>query len=98
VGFQPELAPAARRRIGTRASETLAAAREWQRSNPWPADLAAFEREIRPGLAAVAEPVLAAATGLSLGYCRRVKAGLASPHHMWWEALRALSDKRLVSD
>jgi hypothetical protein len=67
-------------------------------AGPWPTDLSVFEREIRPRLVAVPAPVLAAATGLSLGYCRRVKAGLASPHHMWWEALRALSDKRLVSD
>jgi hypothetical protein len=50
-----------------------------------------------PGLVDVPAPVLAAATGLSVGYCRRVKASLASPHPMWWEALRALSDKRLVS-
>lgn len=97
VGFQPTIPAASRLRIGSRASETLAAAREWQRLNPWPADLRAFEHEILPGLAAVPAPALAEATGLSVGYCRRVKAGLASPHPMWWEALRALSDKRVVS-
>ena len=93
VGFQPELTPAARRRIGSRASESLAAAREWQQSNPWPADLATFEREILPGLAGIPASTLAGATGLSVGYCRRVKAGLASPHPMWWETLRQVSGK-----
>lgn len=89
IGFQPSIGTAVRRRIGTRAGEMLALAREWQRTHPWPADLSAFEREILPGLVAVPAPTLAAATGLSVGYCRRVKAGVASPHPMWWEALRA---------
>lgn len=98
VGFQPALGPAARGRIGTRAGLSLAAARDWQRANPWPADLAAFEREILPDLAAVAAPVLAEVTGLSVGYCRRVKAGLVRPHPMWWDAMRAISNKPGVSE
>jgi CRISPR-associated endonuclease Cas1 len=91
VGFQSTIPAEGRRRIGTRASETLAAARDWQRVHPWPADLKSFEREILPGLAAVPARVLAEATGLSVGYCRRVKAGLASPHPMWWDAMRAMA-------
>lgn len=90
AGFQTAVPPAARRRIGTRASETLAAAREWQRSNTWPADLSAFERDILPGLAEVPLAALVEATGLSVGYCRRVKAGLAAPHPMWWETMRQI--------
>jgi len=97
IGFQPTLDPAARRRIGTHAGESLAAARDWQRSNPWPADLSAFEREILPGLAGVPLAVLTAATGMSVGYCRRVKAGGVRPHPMWWEAMRAASGKPHVS-
>lgn len=34
---------------------------------------------------------IAAATGLSLSYCRRLKRGEVTPHPMWWEALRALA-------
>ena len=91
VGFQPTLSPEARSRIGTRAGEAVAAARDWQRSNPWPADLTEFEREILPGLATVPLAALTEATGLSVGYCRRVRAGLVRPHPMWWNALRVLS-------
>lgn len=81
----------ARRRIGTAASESVRAGREWARTNRWPADLTVFEREILPGLACVPARAIAEATGLSIGYCRRIVAGLASPHPMWWEAMRAVS-------
>lgn len=90
VGFAPELSPEGRSRIGTRATALLTAARDWQRTHPWPKDLAAFEREILPGLADLSAGALAEGTGLSVGYCRRVKAGAVRPHPMWWEAMRAL--------
>jgi hypothetical protein len=38
-------------------------------------DTAEFERDILPKLVAVPIRALAAATGLSVGYCRRVKKG-----------------------
>ncbi|MEP6638751.1 MAG: CRISPR-associated endonuclease Cas1 [Chloroflexota bacterium] len=93
VGFQPAASAAGRRRVATRASETLQAAREWQRTHAWPADLAAFDRDILPGLAEVTAGAIAAATGLSVGYCRKVKAGAVRPHPMWWAAMRTTSGK-----
>lgn len=91
VGFQPQASVEGRRRVATRAAETLDAARVWQRTHPWPADLTAFDREVLPGLADVLPSAMAAATGLSLGYCRNVKAGTVRPHPIWWEALRRLA-------
>jgi hypothetical protein len=55
-------------------------------------DTAEFERDILPKLVAVPIRALAAATGLSVGYCRRVKKGTITPHPMWWEALRTFGD------
>jgi CRISPR-associated endonuclease Cas1 len=98
-GFHPTLSHAGRERVGSRAGETVKAAREWQRSNPWPDDLGAFEREILPTLTAVPARALAEATGLSVGYCRRVLAGGVTPHPMWWEVMRAVTpDHRASGD
>jgi CRISPR-associated endonuclease Cas1 len=94
TGARPELSEAGRTRVGSRARETIAAAREWQRSHPWPADMTTFEREVIPELATVPLRALAEATGLSVGYCRRVKAGEVTPHPMWWDDLRSLSRTR----
>lgn len=66
------------------------AAREWQHTHQWPADLGEFARDILPGIAEVPARVLAEATGLSFGYCGRIKAGGVVPHPMWWERLREL--------
>lgn len=95
AGFQRDLGPAARRRIGTRASELLRAAREWQRTHAWPDDMRVFCREILPLLHGATAREIAFVTGLSIGYCRRVKSGVVTPHPMWWESLRALADERL---
>ncbi len=64
---------------------------------PWPADLAAFDRDILPSLAEVTAGAIAAAAGLSVGYCRKVKAGAARPHPMWWEATGELGDLLITS-
>lgn len=95
AGFEPQSVMTAdgRRRVASRAAATLAGAREWQRTHAWPADQTSFDRNILPSLAYVIPSAMAAATGLSVGYCRRVKAGLVRPHPMWWEALRALGGR-----
>ncbi len=62
-------------------------AKEWQQEARWPADMTVFEREILPALADVSAGELARRTGLSVGYCRRIKKGLVVPHPMWWERL-----------
>lgn len=93
VGFQSELSTAARGRIGSRATVLLQDAREWQRTHPWP-DLQVFGQEILPGLVGVPARALAEATGLSVGYCRRVLSGGVTPHPMWWETMSTLGSGR----
>ena len=88
-GAVPEWAPEAREQLGRTESDMIRLAREWQRQNPWPADMGTFEREILPALADVSAGDLARRTGLSAGYCRRIKQGLVVPHPMWWEKLVA---------
>jgi CRISPR-associated endonuclease Cas1 len=90
TGNRPEIGSGARSRIGGRAAELTAAAREWQRNHQWPEDMDTFGREILPGLADVSPQALVEATGMSLAYCRRVKRGLAVPHPMWWRPLAEL--------
>jgi CRISPR-associated endonuclease Cas1 len=91
AGGQPLLNEDARKRIGRRSSGLTAAAREWQRTHSWPADLEAFGREILPALANVLPAELASATGLSIAYCRQVKRGRATPHPMWWQAMSEIA-------
>jgi hypothetical protein len=79
--------------LGRAEAERIRQAREWQREGSWPADLTAFEREILPKLTDLSAGELARRTGLSVGYCRRIKKGLVVPHPMWWERL---ADWRLV--
>jgi hypothetical protein len=89
-GGKPVLGDEARGRIGDRSSDLTAAARDWQRAHKWPEDLQSFSREILPALADAPVSLMANATGLSVGYCHRVKKGRATPHPMWWEQLRLL--------
>ena len=49
-----------------------------------------FKREIEPKLDAFSLKEIAAATGLSLAACSRIRAGARAPHPRHWEALRAL--------
>lgn len=97
LGVRPEISDEGRKRIGTRTSESVSAARAWQRTHAWPTDMAEFEAEILPGLRDLPARTLAETTGLAIGYCRQVQKGAVRPHPMWWEALRALSDKPQVS-
>ncbi len=90
VGWQPTMGVASRQRVGQRTSDLVRSAREWQRDHPWPADLSAFTREILPRLQTVSVRTIVDATGLSEGYCRRVRAGAVVPHPMWWAALSDL--------
>jgi hypothetical protein len=89
-GGRAELTDDGRARIGPRAAESVEAAREWQRANPWPTDMEEFGRDILPRIVAVPARALAEAIGLSIGYCRQVKKGSVTPHPMWWEALRTV--------
>lgn len=93
-GLRPEMSPAGREHVGKRSSELTRAAREWQRTHRWPSDPDRYEREVRPALAALSAGAIAQATGLSVGYCRHLRAGRAVAHPMWWEALLGLRAHR----
>jgi hypothetical protein len=81
---------AGRATVAAATARRIKSARDWQRTHEWPPDLGAYEREIAPGLNGVTAAEIAAATGLSLTYCRRLRQGQVTPHPMWWGALQAL--------
>ena len=90
-GWTPAMSEAGRARVAAASTERVGEARECQRTHTWPSDLGAFACEIAPGLKSVPAAEIAAATGLSIAYCRRLRLGQLTPHPMWWEALRALA-------
>ena len=64
--------------------------RSWAREHPGQRDEAWFKREIAPKLDAFTLVEIAAATGLSLAACSRVRASARVPHPRHWAALLAL--------
>jgi hypothetical protein len=64
--------------------------RSWAREHPDQRDEAWFKREIAPKLDAFSLREIAAATGLSLAACSRIRAGVRVPHAKHWDALLAL--------
>jgi hypothetical protein len=86
----PAKAPqAVAKRVAAHA-ERLKAARAWELQHPGPHDVEAFKREIAPSLIDVTLPKMMRVTGLSSGYCWRIRRGERVPHPMHWEPLRAL--------
>jgi hypothetical protein len=77
------------KRVATNA-ERRQAALAWERKHPGPHDAEEFRREILPALAAVTLPQMMAATGLTSGYCWRIRRGDRVPHLMYWEPLSRL--------
>jgi hypothetical protein len=66
--------------------------RSWAREHPEHRDEAWFNCEIAPKLDAFTLKEIAAATGLSLAACSRIRAGAQVPHPRHWEAVFALVD------
>jgi hypothetical protein len=64
--------------------------RSWVREHPGQRDQAWFKREIAPKLDAFTLAEIAAATGLSLAACSRIRAGAKVPHPRHWRALKRL--------
>jgi hypothetical protein len=71
-------------------SEGIDAIAAGLREDPSSRDEARFKREIAPKLDAFTLSEIAAATGLSLAACSRVRAGARVPHPRHWEALLGL--------
>jgi hypothetical protein len=61
--------------------------RRWACGHPGQRDEARFKREIAPKLDAFSLKEVAAATGLSLAACSRIRAGTRVPHPRHWDAL-----------
>jgi len=67
------------------------AARAWERENPGPHHPDAYRLEILPRLAMATLPQTMRATGLTSGYCWRIRRGERIPHPMYWGALHELA-------
>ena len=70
--------------------------RSWAREHPGQRDEVWFKREIVPKLDGFSLSEIAAATGLSLAACSRIRAGAKVPHPRHWAKLAALLAARLA--
>jgi hypothetical protein len=67
--------------------------RRWAREHPGQRDEAWFKREVAPKLDALTLAEIAAATGLSLAACSRIRSGARVPHPRHWVAFISLAKK-----
>jgi tetratricopeptide (TPR) repeat protein len=92
AGVDPRRSAAMNQARGEAISEGHRRNRSWAREHPGQRDEAWFKREIVPKLDAFTLAEIAAATGLSLAACSRIRAGAKVPHPRHWEVLRKLAD------
>jgi hypothetical protein len=92
AGHDPRRAPAVSHARGEAISEGHRRNRSWAREHLGQRDEAWFKHEIMPKLDAFTLKEIAAATGLSLAACSRVRAEARVPHPRHWEALQKLAD------
>lgn len=90
AGNDPRRNAAVNRARGEAISEAHRDNRRWAREHLGQRDEAWFKREIAPMLDGFTLSEIAAATGLSLAACSRVRAGAKVPHPRHWEAFAAL--------
>jgi CRISPR-associated endonuclease Cas1 len=93
AGNDPRRGAAVNRARGQAISERHRRIRSWAREHPGQRDEAWFQREIALKLDAFSLKAIAAATGLSLAACSRIRAGAKVPHPRHWEALRRLIER-----
>jgi hypothetical protein len=91
AGKDPRRGAAVNRARAEAISEGHRRNRRWAREHPGQRDAAWFKREISPKLDAFTLAEIAAATGLSLAACSRIRVGAKVPHPRHWEALRELA-------
>ncbi|HEY1866865.1 MAG TPA: hypothetical protein VGG70_01125 [Candidatus Cybelea sp.] len=92
AGDDPRCSAAVNRARGEAVSEGHRRNRSWAREHPGQRDEAWFKREIATKLDTFTLNEIAAATGLSLAACSRIRARARVPHPRHWEALRELAD------
>jgi hypothetical protein len=97
AGNDPRGSAAVNRVRGEAISEGHRRNRTWAREHPGQRDEAWFKHEIASNLDAFTLAELAAATGLSLAACSRVRAGARVPHQRHWGSLDALLDTERAS-
>lgn len=68
-----------------------AAELEWDAQHPEPPDVEHFRTAILPALQRMSARGISRATGLSVGYCAKIKRGERLPHSRWWDTLVALA-------
>lgn len=90
AGNDPRHSAAVNRARGEAISEGHRRNRSWAREHPGQRDETWFRREIVPKLDVFTLAEIAAATGLSLAACSRIRAGIKVPHARHWEALAAV--------
>jgi hypothetical protein len=90
-GNDPRRSAAVNRARGEAISEGHRRNRTWAREHPGQRDAAWFKREIVPKLDAFTLAEIAAATGLSLAACSRVRAGARVPQQRCLQAAAARS-------
>jgi hypothetical protein len=97
AGNDPRRDPEVNRKRAVAISEGHRRNREWKRERGAQGrDEAWFRREVLPKLDGCPLKVLAAATGLSLVSCSRIRSGLRPPHRRHWDAFLALGDAAAV--
>lgn len=92
AGNDPRRSAAVNRKRSEAVSEGHRRNRGWAREHLEQRDEAWFKHEIAPKLDAFTLAEIAAATGLSLAACSRIRAGAKVPHARHWAALRKLAD------
>jgi hypothetical protein len=63
--------------------------RTWDLEHPERPDPDLYRREILPGVEQKSLKDIGRATGLSAGYCTKIKRGEVVPHPRWWGNLGA---------
>jgi hypothetical protein len=90
AGNDPRHSATVNRARGEAISEGHRRNRSWAREHPGQRGEAWFRRAIAPKLDAFSLSEIAAATGLSLAACSRIRAGVRVPHPRHWGALLGL--------
>jgi hypothetical protein len=90
AGNDPRRSAAVNHARGEAISDGHRRNRRWAREHPGQRDDAWFKGEVAPKLDAFSLKEIAAATGLSLVACSRIRAGTRVPHPRHWETLAAL--------
>lgn len=90
TGTDPAHGGTAGIRRGRANAAHVARGHDWQRGHDSPPD-ARFTTDILPGLHAVPLQTMAAATGLTRGYCSFIRRGLRVPHPRHWATLATLT-------